>query len=65
MVSVHAFEKKVKSAFFLKIENVVRVHTILIRLQFSANAHWQVKSTHLNDIVHDVIVYTEEMTKSF
>lgn len=64
MVSVHTFEKKVKSAFFL-IENLVRVHTILIRLQFSANAHWQVKSTHLNDIVHDVIVYTEEMTKSF
>lgn len=64
MVSVHTFEKKVKSAFFL-IENLVRVHTILIRLQFSVNAHWQVKSTHLNDIVHDVIVYTEEMTKSF
>lgn len=62
MVSVHTFEKKGKICLFL-IENVVRVHTILIRLQFSANAHWQVKSTH--DIVHDVIVYTEEMTKSF
>lgn len=64
MVSVHTFEKKGKICLFL-IENVVRVHTILIRLQFSANAHWQVKSTHLNDIVHDVIVYTEELTKSF
>lgn len=64
MVSVHTFEKKGKICLFL-IENLVRVHTILIRLQFSANAHWQVKSTHLNDIVHDVIVYTEEMTKSF
>lgn len=64
MVSVHTFEKKGKICLFL-IENLVRVHTILIRLQFSANAHWQVKSTHLNDIVHDVIVYTEEMAKSF
>lgn len=64
MVSVHTFEKKGKICLFL-IENLVRVHTILIRLQFSANAHWQVKSTHLNDIVHDVIVYTEELTKSF